>query len=74
MAVPSRPQRKAAPVSPSRQATPQPGNIAKPVRKAAQPYGSVSREDCLPRKSAGVSPQSQPVNDQDAGSDSARYR
>lgn len=67
MALPSRPIRKAASVNPSRQATPRTGGVPKPTRRTAQPFGSVSRQSALPTRPVGVSPQSVPVNDKDAG-------
>lgn len=73
MALPSRPVRKAAQVSPSQQATPKSGGVPMPGHRSAQPFGSVSKGE-YKRPAAPVSPKSLPVNDKDAGSDARKYR
>lgn len=45
-----------------------------PSRKSATPFGSVTRESVLPTKTADSSPQSQPINDKDAGKGTGNLR
>jgi len=67
MATPSRPIRKSAGVNPSPVGNGvTSGSVPMPTRRAAQPFGSVSKTEHK-RPSAPISPSTMPINDKDAG-------
>ncbi len=74
MSVPTPPQRKGPSIDVSPNGPHMSAGVPNPVRKTAQPYGSVTRESVLPRSSAPVSPTSVPVNDKDAGRGTGNVR
>lgn len=74
MATPQLPQRKGPDVNVSPNGTKMGASFPLPVRKAATPFGSVTRESVLPVQSAPVSPTTVPVNDKDAGKGTGNVR
>lgn len=66
-AVPGKPIRKAANISTTPNAT-KPGNnnSVMPNKKVATPFGGVDKSVYV-RKSSGITPGGQPINDTDAG-------
>lgn len=74
MATPQLPQRKGPNVNVSPNGTKMGASFPLPVRKAATPFGTVTRESVLPTSTAPVSPTSVPTNDKDAGNGTGNVR